>query len=149
MSKVQPGSKELVPIKFVYLIGSLIAATLLFVGYAKFSNLPMVGVPPKSGIVEERALQFVANDRLHISVLDLNNRVIAVSSENNNGFLSVVYNAFQVERKKKRIEASNLLRLVSYSNGRLVLIDDSTGLEIQLSSFGKQNAEVFGRLLMK
>jgi len=37
---------------------------------------------------------------------------------------------------------------VRYTNGRLVLIDDSTSLEIQLNSFGNQNAEVFGSLMM-
>jgi putative photosynthetic complex assembly protein len=127
----------------------VIFSALLLVAFAKIKDLPMVGVPPKADVAAERTLKFVAKDSLHISVLDLNDNLLAKSSENSNGFLGVVYSAFERERIKKRVYTNNPLRLVNFVNGRLVLIDDVTGLEIQLSSFGEKNAEVFGKLLIE
>ena len=47
------------------------------------------------------------------------------------------------------MEADNLLRLIQYKNGRILVIDDATGLEIQVNSFGGKNLEVFGLLFDK
>jgi hypothetical protein len=44
--------------------------------------------------------------------------------------------------------ADNYLRLIRYDNGRLVVVDDATALEIQVNSFGSKNLNVFSSLFV-
>ena len=50
------------------------------------------------------------------------------------------------DRIKKRILGDNVLRIVKYKNDRIAVVDDWTGLEIQVNSFGAKNLEVFSLL---
>ena len=136
---------EIVPQRFLQIIGVIVVGTLATVFFLKYIDYPKAGVPPTSVISEELILRFDSSRGRVVSVFS-EDRLIARSSNDGQGFLGVVYNAVERERIKKRISSKSLLRLVSYTNGRLVLIDDSTGLQIQLNSFGLKNAEVFGQL---
>ena len=148
MSDINSTKIEIVPQKFLYFIGAIVLGTLVIVFFLKFIDHPRAGVPPTSNISEELMLRFESSGGRTVSVF-LDEKLIAKSSNDGQGFLGVVYNAVERERIKKRISTKSLLRLVSYTNGRLVLIDDSTGLKIQLNSFGLKNAEVFGHLFTK
>ena len=79
-------------------------------------------------------------------VYDKYGKMLAESTDGTNGFLGVVFNAVKRERIKKRVVGDNELRLVQYKNGRIAVIDDWTGLEIQVNSFGSKNLEVFSLL---
>jgi putative photosynthetic complex assembly protein len=112
-------------------------------------ELPLFGISPKAAIVQERTLKFVERNRFDVVVLDKYGKLLAESTDGRNGFLGVVYNAVKRERIKRRVVAENFLKLVQYENGRISVIDDKTGLEIQVNSFGGKNLEVFGLLFDK
>jgi putative photosynthetic complex assembly protein len=147
MSDTERAKVEILPKKFLQFCLCIVLAVLFLVFFLKYIDYPRTGIPPQSIILEEKALKFVSLGRRNVSVFE-GEKLVARSSFPNQGFLGVVYNAVERERIKKRISGKGLLRLVRYANGRLVLIDDSTELEIQLNSFGLKNAEVFGSLFI-
>ena len=108
-----------------------------------------MGTSPKAAVAQEITLEFVERNRFDVVVLDKYGKTLAESTDGSNGFLGVVYNAVKRERIKRRVVADNLLRLVQYKNGRISVIDDATGSEIQVNSFGGKNLEVFGLLFNK
>ena len=142
----QTNQGEIMPKKFLGALGLLLLVVLALVFTYRYMDYPLVGVPPKSTIVKEISLDFVERNRFDVIVLDKYGEVLAESTDGTNGFLGVVFNAVKRERIKKRISADNTLRMVQYENGRVVIIDDWTGMEIQVNSFGEKNLEVFGLL---
>jgi putative photosynthetic complex assembly protein len=143
---VQTKQVEIMPKKFLRALGLLILFVLVLVFTYRFMDYPLVGVPPKSTIVKEISLDFVERNRFDVIVLDKYGKVLAESNDGINGFLGVVFNAVKRERIKKRISGDNILRMVQYENGRVAIIDDWTGMEVQVNSFGQQNLEVFSLL---
>ena len=137
---------EIMPKKFLGALGLLILFVLVVVFTYRFMDYPLVGVPPKSTIVKEVSLDFVERNRFDVIVLDKYGKVLAESNDGTNGFLGVVFNAVKRERIKKRISGDNILRMVQYENGRVAIIDDWTGMEVQVNSFGQKNLEVFSLL---
>ena len=138
--------KEIIPKRFLQVLGGVIFVVLISVFIFRFFNYPLFGVAPKSGIVQEIKLNFVERNRFDVRVLDKYGEVLAESTDGSNGFLGVVFNSVKRERIKKRVKGENTLRLVQYDNGRIVVIDDLTGMEIQVNSFGAKNRDVFSLL---
>ena len=137
---------EIMPKKFLGALGLLILFVLVVVFTYRFMDYPLVGVTPKSIIVKEISLDFVERNRFDVIVLDKYGKVLAESNDGTNGFLGVVFNAVKRERINKRISGDNILRMVQYENGRVAIIDDWTGMEVQVNSFGQKNLEVFSLL---
>jgi putative photosynthetic complex assembly protein len=140
---------DIIPKKFIQFLGLLVLIVLLSVFTFRIMDLPLVGISPKAAIAQERTLKFVERNRFDVIVLDKYDNLLAESTDGSNGFLGVVYNAVKRERIKRRVVAENVFRLVEYENGRISVIDDKTGLEIQVNSFGAKNLEVFGLLFEK
>ena len=56
----------------------------------------------------------------------------------------------QAITRKRRLEggtAKDPLRIVRRDNGRIDIIDDASGLTVELMSYGKDNIAVFANLL--
>ena len=140
---------EIMPKRFLQFLGLLVLTVLLSVFAFRIMDFPLVGTSPKAAVAQEMTLKFVERNRFDVVVLDKYGKLLAESTDGSNGFLGVVYNAVKRERIKRRVVADNLLRLVQYKNGRISVIDDATGSEIQVNSFGGKNLEVFGLLFNK
>ena len=149
MNTLHTRNKDIIPKRFLQALGLVVITVLLSVFIFRILGLPLVGVPPKSNVVQEISLDFVERNRFDVLVLDKYGKVLADSTDGNSGFLGVVYNAVKRERIKKRVVSTNALRLVKYENGRITVIDDATNLEVQVNSFGQKNLEVFGLLFDK
>ena len=50
--------KEIIPIRLIQAVGALLLVTLLMVGYAKLSNIPLIGKPKEASVVNEITLKF-------------------------------------------------------------------------------------------
>ena len=149
MTKNETKNPEIMPKRFLQFLGLLVLSVLLSVFSFRIMDFPLVGIPPKAAVAQEISLEFVERNRFDVVVLDKYGKLLAESTDGSNGFLGVVYNAVKRERIKRRVVANNLLRLIQYKNGRILVIDDATGLEIQVNSFGGKNLEVFGLLFDK
>ena len=146
MNSEETKSPEIVPKRFLQVIGILIFTVLISVFIFRLVDFPLVGVTPKAKIVREIQLDFIERNRFDVAILDKYGKILAESTDGNSGFLGVVYNAIKRERIKKRVVGDNVLRMVEYENGRIAVIDDWTGMEIQINSFGMKNLEVFSFL---
>ena len=146
MNSDETKTPEIVPKRFLQVIGILIFTVLISVFIFRLMDFPLVGVTPKAKIVREIPLDFIERNRFDVAILDKYGKVLAESTDGNNGFLGVVFNAIKRERIKKRVVGDNVLRMVEYENGRIAVIDDWTGMEIQINSFGMKNLEVFSFL---
>ena len=146
MNSEETKSPEIVPKRFLQAIGILIFTVLISVFIFRLMDFPLVGVTPKAKIVREIQLDFIERNRFDVAILDKYGKILAESTDGNSGFLGVVYNAIKRERIKKRVVGDNVLRMVEYENGRIAVIDDWTGMEIQINSFGMKNLEVFSFL---
>ena len=139
--------KEVIPIRLVQAVGALLLVTLLMVGYAKLSNMPLIGTPKETLVVNQTTLEFVKQSNGSVSIYDNKGKEIINSRAGPYGFIVVVYNGFMSERKKKKINTNDPLKLVQYEDGRLTIMDDSTSWDMHLNSFGAMNAAVFKKLM--
>ena len=139
--------KEVIPIRLVQAVGALLLVTLLMVGYAKLSNMPLIGTPKEASVANEITLEFVKQGNGSVSIYDNKGQEIINSRSGPYGFIVVVYNGFMSERKKKKINTNDPLKLVQYVDGRLTIVDDSSSWDMHLNSFGAMNAEVFKKLM--
>ena len=139
--------KEVIPIRLVQAVGALLLVTLLMVGYAKLSNMPLIGTPKETFVVNQTTLEFVKQGNGSVSIYDNKGKEIINSRAGPYGFIVVVYNGFMSERKKKKINTNDPLKLVQYGDGRLTIMDDSTSWDMHLNSFGAMNAAVFKKLM--
>ena len=91
--------------------------------------------------------EFVKKENGSVSIYNNKGEEIINSRGGPYGFIVVVYNGFMSERKKKKIETNNPLKLVHYEDGRLTIIDEVSSWDMHLNSFGAMNASVFKKLI--
>ena len=60
--------KEVIPIRLVQAVGALLLVTLLMVGYAKLSNMPLIGTPKETFVVNQTTLEFVKQGNGSVSI---------------------------------------------------------------------------------
>ena len=139
--------KEVIPIRLLQAVGALLLFTLIVVGYARLSDMPLLGVPDASPVVKEVMLDFEKKENGSISILNEEGIEILNSKVGPNGFISVVYDGFSYERKKKNVIGNAPIILVQHEDGRLTLVDESSSWDMHLNSFGAMNVAVFGQLI--
>ena len=140
--------KELVPRFLVQTMFALMLGTVALVSFAVWADLPKVGVVAPSPIVAER-LVWLVGDRTGISALaDENGTIIArATAAEKGGFIGVIGIAVHRQRYIHGVTTNEPIRVVRRENGRIVLIDDSTSVEMSLLGYGPDNVATFARLL--
>lgn len=140
--------KELVPRFLVIAMFALMLGTVGLVSFAKIAGLPKVGVVADSPIVAERTIWLVG-DRTGTSALaDENGTIIArATAEEKGGFIGVIGIAVHRQRAVSGVTTNEPIRVVRRENGRIVIIDDSTGAVMELLGYGPDNVATFARLL--
>ena len=109
--------------------------------------MPLIGTPKQAPVVSQTTLEFVKKENGSVSIYNNKGEEIINSRGGPYGFIVVVYNGFMSERKKKKIETNNPLKLVHYEDGRLTIIDEVSSWDMHLNSFGAMNASVFKKLI--
>ena len=140
--------KELVPRFLVIAMFALMLGTVALVSFAKIAGLPKVGVVTESPIAAERQIWLVG-DRTGTSALaDENGTIIArATAEEKGGFIGVIGIAVHRQRAVHGVTTNEPIRVVRRENGRIVIIDDSTGAVMELLGYGPDNVATFARLL--
>ena len=80
-------------------------------------------------------------------VLDLNGSLIADLGPEEGGFVAGIYRVLERERGAVGRHASEPIRLVRFSDGRIGLRDELTDFRAELFGFGADNERVFARML--
>lgn len=131
------------------LVGASMLVVVALVGVAAFraSGLETTRVT-ESPVVSRAALRFEDQPNGSIAVLaGRDGAVVDIVAPGTNGFLRGTLRGLARERHRQGIGPEQPFQLVGHADGRLTLIDPTTGRQVNLEAFGPTNAAVFVRLL--
>ncbi len=137
------------PIPRPILIGAalLISLTLALVAVARVTGYRL-GLPPDAVAVASREVVFLDQPDGSVVVIEADSRqTIDVLSPGAYGFVRGAMRALAREHRGLPRGAEAPFRLVRWDDGRVSLIDITTGAKIELQAYGPENAEAFSRLL--
>lgn len=139
--------RDMVPRALVQAMFALMLGALALVSYARLTDMPRTGVASLPEIVAERSVFFEGARDSGIRLLDMEGNVIAASNEDKAGFIDVVWVSMTRERKVQRVALDAPFRIVRRENGRVDVIDDTTGWALELIGYGPDNIAAFARLI--
>jgi putative photosynthetic complex assembly protein len=148
--KLVERDKEMVPTILVRAMFLLCVCVLIIVGYARLTDRPLSAMPPsleEAPVVMERTIRIFGNMDGSAQVIDVDGNLIASFASDEGGFVAGIYRVLERERGAVGLDASEPIRLVRFSDGRIGLRDDYTDFRAELFGFGADNEAVFARLL--
>ncbi|KIN75461.1 photosynthetic complex assembly protein PuhC [Sulfitobacter guttiformis] len=146
-NQMKERDRDMVPRFLVIAMFSLMAASLALVAFAKLTGMPPTAIASLPEIVAERTVTFAGDRSSGIVLLDEAGTEIATSTEDKAGFIDVVWVAVMRERKVQQTDPNAPIRIVRRDGGRVDVIDDSTGWQLELIGYGKDNVAAFARLI--
>ena len=138
---------HMVPRPLVIAMFALMLGSVALVGFARLTDMPLVGVLPDAPIVAERSVILSGDRNGAYLVTDLDGTVIAASSDDKSGFIGVVGMVIKRERFTQGLAADAPVRIVRRDNGTVAVLDDTTGKTTELIGYGADNVAAFARLL--
>jgi putative photosynthetic complex assembly protein len=148
--KLVERDKEMVPTILVRAMFVLCVCVLIIVSYARLTDRPLEAMPPSEAevpVVQERVIRIFGEMDGSARVLAEDGTVIATLGPTEGGFVAGIYRVLERERGAGGLPASEPIRLVRLSDGRIGLRDDVTDFRAELFGFGADNEAVFARLL--
>jgi len=139
--------KEMIPVVLLRAMLMLAIASLLLVSYAVFTDRPLVGVPQDAPVLSEHAMVIQGSRRGAVSILAPDGTLVADMSESDAGFISVVTRALDRVRMQNGVPATEPVRIVTYENGRMALVDDASNWSMELGHFGDVGKNRFAELI--
>ena len=126
-------------------IGVLVLAVLLAVAAVRWSGASVRESDAPS--VATRLLRFEDRPDGSIAVIDARSGATLERLRGEQGFIRGALRALTRERRMRDVGPTPPFELAARADGRLTLVDPSTGARIDLESFGPANAGVFARLM--
>ena len=126
------------------------AAALVLAALAGTSAVRLSGVnisAPDAAAVITRELRFEDRSDGSIAVFDARSKTLIDTVRGQAGFVRGTLRGLARERIRSGISAEPPFELIGRADGRLTLVDPSTGRRVDLESFGPTNAAEFARLL--
>jgi putative photosynthetic complex assembly protein len=148
--KLVERDREMVPVILVRAMFALCVCVLIIVSYARLTDRPLEAMPPSEQevpAVQDRMIRIFGQMDGSARVLDLDGNLIADLGPTEGGFVAGIYRVLERERGAVGLQASEPIRLVRFSDGRIGLRDDLTDFRAELVGFGADNEAVFARLL--
>ena len=139
--------KEMVPRFLVQAMFGLMAATLALVAYAQWFDVPNKGVLVEAPIVQSLEIVMIGDRSGTYEVTGTDGTLLASSADYKGGFLGVIGRVFERERFVHDVSSDAPVTVVRRENGNIAVIDDTTGLSVELIGYGKDNVAAFARLL--
>lgn len=146
--RLRQRDKEMIPRVLLRAMFALVLASLAIVTYARVTDRPLSAAPPSDvAVAKERQILLYGDMSGSARVLDLDGTVIADLDPSKGGFISGVWRVLQRVRGQAQMALDAPVRLVLWEDGRLSLLDDTTGWRAELTGFGADNLDAFARLL--
>ena len=128
----------------VRLLGSLLLLVLLAVGWARWQGVAVRF--EDAPVLWQRELRFVDAAGGDVLALDARSGDTVARFVGEQGFVRGTLRALARERGRRGLGADAALVLLAQRDGRLTLLDPSTGERIGLEAFGSSNLAVFAAL---
>ena len=139
--------REMVPKFLVWGMFTMMFAAVALVSYARISGREVTSVVPHSDIIKEIFVTLEGSRNEGVAVLDINGKQIAHSTQDKAGFIDVIWMSVMRERTVQDVTSEMPVRIVQRENGRVAVIDDTTGWKIELIGYGRDNVAAFARLI--
>ena len=147
-TKVYADEDRMIPKVLIRAMLGLVLATLAIATFARVTDRPLVSQPPVSPVKAEVAIVIDADASSGAATVHLaDGAPLAAFGPQEGGFIAGMYRVIHRERTKHRVTTNGPVILQAYENGRMGLIDPSTGWRADLMGFGADNSEAFARLL--
>jgi putative photosynthetic complex assembly protein len=146
-SQMRQRDVEMVPLVLVRSMFGLMVAALALTSFAVLTGRPPVGVAPPSPVAAEVTVRLLDEGEGVAAVVDREGNVIARSDENRAGFLGVMQRVVATERQRHGLGDEAPVRVLRREDGRIELIDDTTGWSADLMGNGRDNVAAFARLV--
>lgn len=139
--------QQMVPKILVQAMFGLMFATLALVSFATFTDREPIAQVPQTAVEVTRQIT-LTGDRTGVYVVhDLDGNQLAVSSENKAGFIGVIGRVFDRERQLQAMTSDAPVTVLRRENGNVAVVDETTGLSVELIGYGVDNVAAFARLL--
>ncbi len=137
--------RDMIPRTLLLGMLALALSTLALVTFSVLTDRPHVGVPPAATVVRERSFILEGLSAQAVVVRDDQGKVLLDMPHG--GFITVIQSAMARARLVAQTPGNPPMKVVEYSNGRLVAEDPATGWSAELYAFGGDNEASFRRLL--
>ncbi|MCX7643932.1 MAG: photosynthetic complex assembly protein PuhC [Rhodobacteraceae bacterium] len=146
--RLRQRDREMIPKVLLRAMFALVLSSLAIVTYARLTDRPLEAAPPADvAVAKERLILLYGDMSGSARVLDPNGSLIADLPPSEGGFISGVWRVLQRVRTQHRVALDAPVRLVLWQDGRLSILDDTTGWRAELTGFGADNLAAFARLL--
>ena len=139
--------KEMVPTILVKAMFGLMLATTGIVAYAQWSGTPDVGVLEVAPIEQSREVVLIGDRSGVYTVSDVDGTQLAISSDTKAGFLGVMGRVVDRERELRGVTSDAPITVVRRTNGNTAILDDTTGMAVELIGYGADNVAAFSQFL--
>ena len=139
--------KEMVPTILVKAMFGLMLATTGIVAYAQWSGTPDVGVLQVAPVEQSRQIVLIGDRSGVYTVSDVDGTQLAISSDTKAGFLGVMGRVVDRERELRGVTSDAPITVVRRTNGNTAILDDTTGMAVELIGYGTDNVAAFSQFL--
>ena len=139
--------EERIPTALLRAILVLLALVLSLVVYASWTDRPLEAQPPNGDIVSERVIHLQGTVAGAARILDVDGAEIMRFASGEGGFVSTIDRVIRRERLRNGVSNEGALHVRMREGQRLSIFDPSTGREIELEAFGRDNIAKFEALV--
>jgi len=139
--------RELVPRRLVQAMFALMLGVLGIVTYGQLTDHPNVGVLVEAPIVQQREVILTGSRNGVYTVTDTAGMVLRRSSDEKAGFIGIIGLVINRERNLRDQPTDAPVLIARRDNGNIAVIDDSTGMRLDLIGYGADNVAAVAALL--
>ncbi len=146
-SQMRRRDVEMVPVVLVRAMFGAMAGALALATFAVVTDHPLAGTPAPSAVVSQIEVRLASEPGGDVAVIGPDGDVIARSDENLAGFIGVMARNIERERARHGLPDEAPIRIARHADGHVAVIDDATGMDVELIGYGRDNVAAFARLV--
>lgn len=146
-SQMRNRDADMAPPVLVRSMFGVMVGALALTSFAVLTDRPLTGVPGPSPVVSEISVHLAGERNGDVAVIGADGAVIARSDEDMNGFIGVMWRNLKRERMSHGLPDTAPVRVVRRESGHVAVIDDATGMDVELIGYGKDNVAAFAKLV--
>lgn len=139
--------EERIPVALLRGILVLLVLVLTLVFYSSLTDRPLEAQPPDGAIVSERIVHLQGTVAGAARITDAEGVEIMRFASGDGGFVSTIDRVIRRERLRNGVSNDGVLHVRMREGQRLSIFDPSTGREIELEAFGRDNIAKFAVLV--
>jgi putative photosynthetic complex assembly protein len=135
------------PRSILIIAGTVVALTIMTAAIGRLTGA--ADSSPTAAAVASRELLFRDRPDGGVAIYDASDTSapISIAAPETNGFLRATMRGLARQRIRQDASHDIPFRLTEWADGRLTLVDPTTGRRVEMEAFGMSNEEVFAKLL--